>query len=120
MMLVIFLMSARSPSELPNFHWADGIVKKGAHVIVYGLLALLYWRAFELKTEKRRVAWFLAVLYAVTDEFHQSFAPGRNPSLWDVVLFDNLGAVLALWLADRHGRQNQSGTLRRIVEDTRQ
>src|SRR5215208_1872873 len=100
MMLVIFLISARPSSSLPNFDWADSIVKKGGHMIGYALLALLYWRAFDLKKEKLWIAWLLAVLYAVTDEFHQSFTPGRHPSPWDVLLFDNFGALISLWLAN--------------------
>lgn len=119
MMLVIFLMSARSPSELPNFAWADAIVKKGAHVIGYSLLALLYWRALDLKTEKRWVAWLLTISYAVTDEIHQSFVPGRNSSLWDVVIFDNLGALISLWLAASYGRRKRSRAAGLIVEELR-
>ncbi len=43
----------------------------------------------------------LALLYGLTDEFHQSFVPGRNPS-WTDVAADFLGAlvfvtVLLIW-----------------------
>jgi VanZ family protein len=53
-----------------------------------------------LRYDKRQywLAWLLAVLYAATDEFHQSFVPGRNPSIVDIFLFDGLGALFALWL----------------------
>jgi len=101
MMLVIFLFSAQPSSSLPAFDWGDQIIKKGGHVIGYALLAFSFWRAFDYKVEKRWIAWFLAVLYALTDEFHQSFVPGRHPSLWDVILFDNLGALLCLWAGNR-------------------
>ena len=115
MMVGIFLVSSRSPSELPDFGWADAIVKKGGHAIGYALLALLYWRAFDLKKEKRWVAWLLAVAYAVTDEFHQSFVPGRHPSLWDVILFDNVGTLISLSLAD-YSKQKRLSTPAPIVE----
>ena len=117
MMLVIFLISARPSSSLPNFDWADSIVKKGGHMIGYALLALLYWRAFDLKKGKLWIAWLLAVLYAVTDEFHQSFTPGRHPSPWDVLLFDNFGALISLWLANRYRRQKRPERAHPIVED---
>lgn len=81
MMLVIFWFSAQPGSEMLTFDWADRIIKKGGHIIGYGLLALSFWRAFDYKEGKRWMAWLLALLYAVTDEFHQSFVPGRNPSL---------------------------------------
>jgi len=101
MMLVIFLFSARPSSDLPNFGWADTIVKKGGHVIGYALLAWSYWHMFDYRRGKLWLSWLLAVLYAVTDEFHQTFVAGRHPSIWDVVVFDNLGALISLWLVQR-------------------
>jgi VanZ family protein len=105
MMVVIFLISARTPSELPYFAWADGVIKKGAHMFGYALLAVLYWRALDLKPESLWVAWLLALAYAVTDEFHQSYVPGRTSSPWDVLIFDNLGALSSLWMATRYSKQ---------------
>jgi VanZ family protein len=105
-MLVIFLFSARPPSELPYFGWADRIAKKGGHIIGYAILAFLYWKAFDFKEKKVWVAWLFAILYAITDEFHQSFVPGRFSSVWDVLIFDNLGALVSLWFANRYRKQN--------------
>ena len=69
-------------------------------MVGYGLLALSYWYAFAWAGNRRWLAWLLAVFYACTDEFHQSFTQGRHPSMWDVLIFDNLGALVSLWLAD--------------------
>lgn len=67
-------------------------------MIGYGLLALSYLYAFNRRSPKIfYVAWLLAILYAFTDEYHQSFVGGRHPSFWDVMIFDNLGAGLALY-----------------------
>jgi VanZ family protein len=98
-MLIIFYFSSQPSAELPNFGWLDFLVKKGGHVTVYAALAVSLWYAFEWKIDWRWLAWLLAVLYAATDEFHQSFVPGRHPSVWDVVVFDNLGALVSLWVA---------------------
>jgi len=98
-MLAIFLLSAQPSYELPNFDWADRIVKKGSHMVAYAILALSYWRTFDLKNNKRGLAWLLAVVYAVTDEWHQAFVPGRQPSILDVLIYDQLGALIALELA---------------------
>jgi VanZ family protein len=97
-MLVIFLVSSKPSSALPNFDWADQLIKKGGHMIGYALLALSYWRALSFRQGKWWLAWGFALLYAVTDEFHQSFVPGRHPSVWDVLVFDNFGALISLWL----------------------
>lgn len=119
MMLVIFWFSAQPGSELQTFNWADRIIKKGGHMLGYGLLALWYWRALDFKQEKRWIAWILAVLYAVTDEFHQSFVPGRNPSIWDVVIFDNVGALIALWLASYYRYEKRPDPMSPVVEDAK-
>jgi VanZ family protein len=47
----------------------------------------------------------MAVLYAITDEFHQTFTPGRNASITDVGI-DAVGAILGVlvWIAIRRCR----------------
>jgi VanZ family protein len=94
-MMVIFLFSATSSSELPDFDWADMLVKKSGHALGFGLLAISYWRGLAFKKHKLWMAWLLAVAYAVSDEFHQTFTPGRSATAVDVMI-DSLGASLAL------------------------
>jgi len=77
-------------------------------MIGYAFLALSYWYAFGMQGGKRWLSWFLAVLYALTDEIHQSFVPGRHPTIWDVLLFDNLGALISLWIANQTMKQKRS------------
>lgn len=101
----IFWFSSQPGDALPDFDWADRIVKKGGHMFGYGLLAFWVWYALGLKAKKRWQAWLFAVLYAATDEFHQSFVPYRGASVWDVLVFDNLGALLSLWIMERFTRQ---------------
>lgn len=106
LMAVIFAFSSQTGDDLPDFAGWDYFVKKCAHAIGYGLLALSYVRA--LDGRRYFLAWLLAVLYSATDEFHQSFVPGRRASFVDVLVFDNLGAMLALLLhagwAKKNGR----------------
>jgi VanZ family protein len=114
-MILIFLISARPSSQLPNFNWADTFVKKGGHIVGYALLAFTYWRALDFKGDKRSIAWLLAMLYALTDEFHQSFVTGRHSTIWDVMLFDNLGALSSLWFINRYRKQKRPEPNRPIV-----
>jgi len=114
-MILIFLISAQPSSQLPNFNWADTFVKKGGHIVGYALLAFTYWRALDFKGNKRWIAWLLAILYALTDEFHQSFVNGRHSTIWDVMLFDNLGALGSLWFLNRYGKQKRPEPNRPIV-----
>jgi VanZ family protein len=71
------------------------------------MLAFAYWYALDMRKSKRWLAWLLAVAYAMTDEYHQSYSAGRHPSIWDVMIFDNIGALISLWLAGRHIKQKR-------------
>lgn len=106
-MNVIFWFSAQPAEELPVFSWADTVVKKSGHVIGYGLLAFTYWYGLGMVRQKNWLAWLLAVLFALTDEYHQSFVSGRHPSIWDVMIFDNLGALISLWMANKYFKQKR-------------
>jgi VanZ family protein len=106
-MIVIFLFSSQPSGNLPYFDWADAIVKKGGHMVGYALLAMSYWLGFGWDRKKRPLAWLFAVLYAMTDEFHQSFVSGRHPSIWDVLIFDNLGALISLWLTGLYNKRKR-------------
>lgn len=115
MMAAIFLFSARSsvnePSDLLRY-----IVYKGGHVIGYAMLSMSLWRAFEFRHDKRWRAWLLAVLYAMTDEYHQSFVPGRHPAIFDVLVYDNAGAFIAVWLSSRFIKEEQPISTGLVVE----
>jgi VanZ family protein len=95
MMVLIFGFSSLPSKEMPNFAWADLIVKKGGHMLGYALLALAYWRGLGWDKKRWWLPWLMTFLYAVTDEFHQSFVPGRNPSPLDVGI-DCIGAGIGL------------------------
>jgi len=77
------------------------IVRKAAHMTEFALLALLLLRALSYDRGDARKwissAWVLATAYAASDEFHQSFIPGRNGCIVDV-LIDSAGAALGLLL----------------------
>lgn len=97
----IFWLSAQPDLPHAPEPWLDRVLRKGGHAVLFGVLALLYLGALQgdgpPSPRDRWLALGLTVLYALSDEFHQSFVPGRTPSLWDV-LIDGVGAVLALVL----------------------
>ncbi len=65
------------------------------HIPLYGMLAFLWMRAFRyngLPFNRAVVTTLIiTILYAFSDEYHQSFVPGRDASLADIA-FDCLGA----------------------------
>lgn len=77
----------------------------------YGLLSIAWWYGFKFDSKKGWLAWLLALIYALSDEYHQSFIPGRHPSVMDVIFFDGSGAViglsaLAVWFRARNKNKN--------------
>ncbi|MEH7546499.1 MULTISPECIES: VanZ family protein [Bacillaceae] len=74
------------------------IVRKATHITVFGILAFLFFKSLEIYRFAYVLSWILTVIYAMTDEYHQSFMPGRTASIKDVFLFDSVGAFLFLLL----------------------
>lgn len=80
--------------------WAELLIRKSAHFGSYAILALLLAWAFGAYWTRRRAAvaaLAVAILYAVLDEWHQSFVPLRDGRWFDVAI-DAAGAALAAWL----------------------
>jgi VanZ family protein len=71
------------------------IIRKLSHLTEFGILAVLVWRALEPKRRAYVGAWLFATVYAVTDEWHQSFEQGRTATPKDVAI-DSCGALIAL------------------------
>lgn len=78
------------------------IVRKMAHFSIYAMLGILtmnYMNTIEGKKMSKKAICALAfcVLYAITDEFHQYFIPGRSAEIRDV-LIDSSGALMGILL----------------------
>ncbi len=75
------------------------ILRKGAHLTVYLILGVLSANALHFSgvTGKKAFGYALliSVLYAISDEVHQAFVPGRGPSAFDV-LIDSSGATIGI------------------------
>ena len=97
---LIFALSSIPAKSMPEgrFWDFDKVIHAGEYAV---LAALLWWalgRSFQLPVMVRAsVAAGSAALYGVSDEFHQSFVPGRAASGFDV-LADAGGAVVAVLL----------------------
>ena len=81
----------------------QAVVRKSAHMAVYGVLAALAWRAqrivrnnaSEWRWREFRLITIFCLCYAISDELHQSLVASRQGSAFDV-MFDTFGAVAAL------------------------
>jgi len=81
------------------------LVRKTAHFTEYAFLTLLWWRAWRADSPQRwRTAWawrsFLIIaVWALLDEWHQTFTPSRTGTIYDSFLdmSGGLAMLLAVW-----------------------
>lgn len=78
-------------------------IRKVAHFSIYMLLGVLSYMLFKVGYEKREkfsalYAILMCAAYAITDEVHQIFVPGRSGMIRDV-LIDSAGAMCGIVLA---------------------
>ena len=99
--LVIFALSSIPHLGTGLGVW-DTILRKLAHTAEYAVLGALLVRA----VHRPRVAFVLGVLYAASDELHQTFVPGRHGSLVDVAI-DSVGIAVGIVVWQRAARAGQ-------------
>ena len=108
------------PIRRERFDLIHFLTRKSAHVTEYGILALMWLRAWRGASTGWQMRWArqaLAVCLAVAalDEFHQSFVPSRGSDVKDVAL-DAMGAGLFLLIAFLWNRSQQSEVRGQEVE----
>lgn len=92
----IFLVSSVPGEDIPDLFYGQSVL---FHVVEYAIFALLIRRAvreyYPQKNSRACLLWALAfsLVYALSDEFHQSFVPNRSAALSDVAV-DSLGAFI--------------------------
>lgn len=102
-----------SSSEKMHFvNTAVPYVRKLAHFSIYafaGIWEFLFLNTFNIKDEKKIViGTIIGLLYAISDEIHQGFSPGRSPKIIDVIIdlegnmFGLLGVLLIIMLIKRN------------------
>jgi len=87
------------PPLAPSFEPVHVLIRKTGHILAYGLLGALDFRAVRGPRRGWRLAWsviavVLVIVIASLDEYHQSFFPSRTGVPGDVVI-DACGAALA-------------------------
>ena len=90
--LIFFLSSLQGFSLLGLPENSDKFI----HMVAYMPLGFLFYMSLIKSGFGRYVfafAMLLTVLYGVTDEFHQSFVPGRYATIGDIIA-DSIGALL--------------------------
>lgn len=96
--LMLWVYPSISDAALALLH---GLIRKTSHFVEYAILALFVARALRTSSKEFLKDHWLAVslsfvaLYALSDEFHQSFVASRTASIYDC-LIDTAGGLAAL------------------------
>jgi len=100
--LAIYFQSDHpSPERLPTFTFSDKVL----HFLAYGLLGILFFRAFETLPLKNRRSLLMvlsigaATLYGISDEIHQYFVPFRQADTFDAVA-NLIGSICGVVIFD--------------------
>ncbi len=91
----IFILSEKGGQiYIPPVPFLDKIL----HVILYTILGVLYTRAHNYQWGRGRVGWtvLFTIIYGLSDEFHQSFVPGRVSSVSDLIA-DGVGGMIGFY-----------------------
>src|SRR4030042_3194793 len=102
----IFYLSSQPLAFFAAFDVWSWIIRKLAHMFEFGMLCFLIFRILK-NIEKKHIYWDLfwaiifTVLYAISDEYHQSFISQRVGTYKDV-LIDSLGIILSAWIIYLH------------------
>ena len=99
--LVLWLFPNTSPETLATIHF---ITRKLAHFTEYAILGFLAARAFRTSPRWFLISAVLIVVYALLDEYHQSFVPSRTASVFDSFI-DMAGGIAALIVVSRKRRR---------------
>ncbi len=119
--LLIFSFSSIPTKPVSEIHWKDFLVKKLTHIFMYAVFSVLLYRSLKESGFERKKALHFAIIisvfYGFSDEFHQSFTPGRDPKIRDV-FFDTIGTLagaLFIWKL----LPKAQGKLRSLAKDLR-
>ena len=95
-MVVIFYFSSRQTTGIGgDSYWLRFIILKSFHIAEYCFLFLSI--AFGFKFKSNLISIIISYFYGCTDEFHQTFIPGRTGRLRDT-FFDLSGILIGFLL----------------------
>lgn len=99
-MSLIYFLSSFHKLQASPVGWQDFVTRKFAHLTEYFILCFLFYRGLRNTTkislgQSLILSLILTILYALTDEYHQTFVSGRTGKALDIGI-DSLGAFLGL------------------------
>ena len=115
LMAIIFFLSHQPDLNTGLGAW-DTLLRKLAHMASYAALWLLWWRALDYSAPAAAV--LITLLYAISDEWHQSFIEGRHGAWTDVAIdmagVGLMGLAIVLLARRRRGRRPPARSAERM------
>lgn len=97
--IIVETLEKAAPNIVINKSEFNHILRKNAHFFAYLVLGILVANGLKncgiIGYKAIGLAIFICVLYAISDEIHQLFVPGRGGQVKDV-LIDGAGAVVGI------------------------
>ena len=102
---VMFYLSNQPDLKSPFESSIYFVLRKSAHITEYAVLTFLVWRALIVHHDRRDVKFLIiaivfSFLFAISDEYHQTFIHGRSGNPRDVMI-DSIGVVIMAALIRR-------------------
>ena len=113
-MILIFTMSSFDATEssnqsnfivniivnifnINNIELVSLIIRKLAHFTEYLILGILTYNLIKSYNKKTYIAIIICILYAISDEIHQYFVPGRSCQILDMTI-DSIGSLTGIYI----------------------
>lgn len=81
--------------NINNLDIINYIVRKAAHLTEYTILGILTNNMIKNINIKLYIGLIICIIYAISDEIHQFFIPGRTCQILDICI-DSLGILIGL------------------------
>lgn len=99
--MIITIVEVVSPDTNVFMESSHHFVRKNAHFFIYFVLGILVLRVLRVSkfpgNKDLGLALLICVIYAICDELHQLFVPGRGAQVKDVFI-DSAGAFVGIWI----------------------
>jgi hypothetical protein len=96
-MTAIFVLSSLSATEVARLGLPSGLLDLGHVPLFAGLAAVTLWALVGSRWHCAAAAMVLCAIFAITDEWHQAWVPGRVPALEDLIA-DGAGILIGVAL----------------------
>ena len=113
-MALIFIMSSFNSTEssnqsnfivdiisnilnINNIEILSYIIRKLAHFTEYLILGILVYNAVNSYNKNMYIAIIICIIYAISDEIHQLFVPGRSCQILDITI-DSIGSTIGIFI----------------------